>query len=184
MSQDKLQGVTQARPSRKTTSLSLATEAVWSWPAVLLLLGAVINPVATIISLSIKEVYNRVQTNRRKAKKKEKRNSKKFNLKSEAATVNWIMESVLLHINALPGSAYRNEGNREENWSLVWGQTTRCQTIQFTVCVTEERTLPCWSRNILWAIYEPVMALALKLIVVMDSFGIVLYYIIMYYAES
>lgn len=60
MSQDKLQGVTQARPSRKTISLSLATEAVWSRPAVLLQLGAVINPVTTIISLSIKKVYTRV----------------------------------------------------------------------------------------------------------------------------
>lgn len=56
MSQDKLQGVTQARPSRKTISLSLATVR----PAVLLQLGAVINPVTTIISLSIKKVYNRV----------------------------------------------------------------------------------------------------------------------------
>lgn len=60
MSQDKLQGVTQARPSRKTTSLSLAAEAVWSRLAVLLQLGAVINPVSTIISLSIKKVYTRV----------------------------------------------------------------------------------------------------------------------------
>lgn len=76
MSQDMLKGVTQARPSRKTTSLSLAAEAVWSRLAVPPQLGAVINPVATIISLPIKKVNTRVESNGPAAKKE--RNNKKF----------------------------------------------------------------------------------------------------------
>lgn len=46
--------------------------------------------------------------------------------------------------------------------------TAKCQTTQFTACVTEH-ALPCWSWNILWVIHEPVMKIDLKLTVATDD---------------